>query len=179
MEKRHKEWVMIWNANCDSARPRTKRELLQDLDTWERTQGGHALVSSASVYQGAQIKDKEFDGAGWSTRHNDAFNDLIAQARMSTKTTAQQSRKPSSSAGNANKIGPSCVNGTGGDEVPIALESSDEVNPVQTPVENSRTIDLTSPVKLDESRKDSISLPNDEHTNIDTVVSPTLAETLT
>jgi E3 ubiquitin-protein ligase RAD18 len=40
MVRRHTEWVNLWNANCDSSNPRSKRELLQDLDTWERTQGG-------------------------------------------------------------------------------------------------------------------------------------------
>ncbi|RYC54542.1 hypothetical protein CHU98_g11661, partial [Xylaria longipes] len=37
LERRHREWVMIWNANCDSQRPRRRTELLHDLDVWERT----------------------------------------------------------------------------------------------------------------------------------------------
>lgn len=76
---------MIWNANCDSKRPKTKRELLQELDTWERTQGGHASTMSLSANLGAQIRDKDFDGAGWSAKHNSSFNDLISQARKSQK----------------------------------------------------------------------------------------------
>lgn len=88
MERRYKEWAMMWNANCDSTRPKTKQELLRDLDVWERTQGSLAPPSSAALNQGAQIKDKNFDGAGWSTRHNDSFKDLIANARKS-----QQAKK--------------------------------------------------------------------------------------
>lgn len=83
LEKRHKEWVMIWNANCDSARPKSKSELLRDLDTWERTQGGNAPSTSHSANLGAQIKDKEFDGSGWASKHSDSFKDLIANARKS------------------------------------------------------------------------------------------------
>lgn len=83
MEKRYKEWAMMWNANCDSSRPKTKNELLKDLDIWERTQGSMASTSSYAMNMGAQIKDKNFDGAGWSERHNDSFRDLIANARKS------------------------------------------------------------------------------------------------
>lgn len=39
LERRHKEWTTIWNANCDSARPKRKADLLHDLDIWERTVG--------------------------------------------------------------------------------------------------------------------------------------------
>ncbi|PSR90606.1 hypothetical protein BD289DRAFT_357377, partial [Coniella lustricola] len=85
LEKRHREWVMIWNANCDSKQPKTKRELLQELDTWERTQGGHASTMSLAANLGAQIKDKDFDGAGWSAKHNNSFTYLISQARRSQK----------------------------------------------------------------------------------------------
>lgn len=88
LEKRHKEWVMIWNANCDSSRPKSKRELLQDLDTWERTQGGMASTQSLAATRTAQIKDKDFDGASWSAEHNDSFSELIARARKSHKKAA-------------------------------------------------------------------------------------------
>lgn len=94
LEKRHREWVMIWNANCDSARPKPKSELLRDLDTWERTQGGSAPSNSHSANLGAQIKDKEFDGLGWASKHSDSFKDLIANARKSRQkadATTQES----------------------------------------------------------------------------------------
>lgn len=174
MEKRHKEWVMIWNANCDSARPRTKRELLHDLDTWERTQGGHASISSASIYQGAQVKDKEFDGAGWSTKHNDSFNDLIAQARRSNKKVAEKARQSSSSVGESKGAEALQTNGTGSIELPIAMET-DEAHAVQTLVQSSTPIDLTSSVRLDNSRGEGLILSGDEHGNVDTVISSALA----
>lgn len=77
MIKRYKEWVNIWNANCDSSNPRSKRELLHDIDTWERTQGGRAHTSN----MGAVVMRKDFDGQGWANSNRDEFSKLIADAR--------------------------------------------------------------------------------------------------
>jgi E3 ubiquitin-protein ligase RAD18 len=90
LEKRHKEWMTIWNANCDSQYPRARRELMHDLDDWERTQGSRAPTSSRHVHLGAQIKDKDFDQAAWATQHENNFKDLIANARRSRS----QAQKP-------------------------------------------------------------------------------------
>ena len=94
LERRHKEWSTIWNANCDSARPKRKQELLRDLDIWERTVGalvaggaGASTIASrpivAATQQAAMIKDKNFDASAWKERHNTSFQDLIANARRS------------------------------------------------------------------------------------------------
>ena len=79
MIKRHTEWVNLWNANCDSNRPRTKRLLLQDLDAWERTQGGKAHSSTNGLVHSVMRKD--FDGVGWANRNKDDFSRLITEAR--------------------------------------------------------------------------------------------------
>lgn len=107
LEKRHREWITIWNANCDSARPKSKTELVGDLDTWERTQGGSAPSNSYSANLGAQIKDKQFDGQGWASKHSDSFKDLIANARKSrqkaggmTQELSHEVRDQPSDAGN-------------------------------------------------------------------------------
>jgi E3 ubiquitin-protein ligase RAD18 len=84
MVKRHTEWVNLWNANCDSSNPRSKRELLQDLDTWERTQGGRAPVTN----QGYGIMRKDFDGDGWANKNKVDFARLIADAKRKKATTA-------------------------------------------------------------------------------------------
>lgn len=83
LEKRHKEWITIWNANCDSALPRKRPQLLQDLDTWERTQGNRTSANAKSTLSGTTIKDKSFDGVAWATKHDSSFKDLIASARKS------------------------------------------------------------------------------------------------
>jgi E3 ubiquitin-protein ligase RAD18 len=91
LEKRHKEWVTLWNANCDAARPKSRAELLRDLDMWERTQGGRAPTTGRAMQNAALIKDKEFDGSAWAAKHDTSFRDLIASAR---KSNAQARKKP-------------------------------------------------------------------------------------
>ncbi|UNI20398.1 RING-type E3 ubiquitin transferase [Purpureocillium takamizusanense] len=83
LEKRHREWLTLWNANCDAAHPKKRSELLQDMEIWERTQGGRAPTSSKALQAAAAIKDKDFDGAAWAAKHDSSFKDLIASARKS------------------------------------------------------------------------------------------------
>lgn len=95
LERRHKEWITIWNANCDSVRPRKRHELQHDLNTWERTQGGRA-PAMAAVQSEPMVKDKEFDGAAWAAKHDSSFQDLIAmakQSRMEAKRKAEEAKK--------------------------------------------------------------------------------------
>ncbi|KAF9110234.1 E3 ubiquitin-protein ligase rad18 [Mortierella sp. AM989] len=37
MQKRHAEYVTIFNANCDATRPQTPAQLMRAMDVWERT----------------------------------------------------------------------------------------------------------------------------------------------
>ncbi|KAF5661833.1 e3 ubiquitin ligase rad18 [Fusarium heterosporum] len=90
LERRHREWMTIWNSNCDATQPRKQRELLKDLETWEKTQGGRAPTTGRSVQNAALIKDKDFDGAAWAAKHDESFKDLIDQAR---KTRLEARRK--------------------------------------------------------------------------------------
>ncbi|EKG16821.1 Zinc finger RING-type protein [Macrophomina phaseolina MS6] len=80
--RRHTEWVNLWNANVDSLRPKTKRELLIELDKWERSQnmesGGGGIIGAAS---GVQVMKKDFDGDGWAKTNKSHFDELIANAR--------------------------------------------------------------------------------------------------
>lgn len=85
MIKRHTEWVNLWNANCDSRNPRSERELLRELDQWERTQGGRAATSLSTVMR------KDFDGTAWTNRNRDDFSRLIAEAKRKKNNPALQS----------------------------------------------------------------------------------------
>ncbi|KAL2829174.1 Postreplication repair E3 ubiquitin-protein ligase rad18 [Aspergillus cavernicola] len=78
LERRHKEWMNLWNANCDSKTPKRKTELLRELDTWERTQGG---MSTTTPDPSNSVMRKDFDSAGWSADYNTDFKQLIASAR--------------------------------------------------------------------------------------------------
>lgn len=84
LQRRHTEWMNLWNANCDSRVPKTKRALLQELDVWERTQGGSATGSSHFVTNNTVMR-KDFDAVGWSTSHDDDFKRLIANARKKSE----------------------------------------------------------------------------------------------
>jgi E3 ubiquitin-protein ligase RAD18 len=70
----------LWNANCDSKIPKSKRDLLQELDIWERTQGGHAAGPSPFASSN-NVMRKDFDAKEYSSSHDDDFKRLIANAR--------------------------------------------------------------------------------------------------
>ncbi|TKA77190.1 hypothetical protein B0A49_01835 [Cryomyces minteri] len=79
--RRHTEWVNLWNSNCDSTRSRPKRDLLHELDIWERSQGGGAPSNAADPNRPGSIMRKDFDGQGWAESNRDDFLNLIASAR--------------------------------------------------------------------------------------------------
>ncbi|UZP39787.1 hypothetical protein NXS19_007603 [Fusarium pseudograminearum] len=93
LERRHKEWMTIWNSNCDAAQPRTRHDLLRDLNVWENTLGGRAPTTGRSVQNAAIIKDKDFDGAAWAAKHDTSFKDLIANARKTRIEAKEKAEK--------------------------------------------------------------------------------------
>lgn len=82
MRKRHIEWMNLWNANCDSSRPKPKRDLLRELDTWERTLG-RQIERNTTTSSGVMVKD--FDRDGWVKTQKGEFDDLIKKAREKRK----------------------------------------------------------------------------------------------
>lgn len=96
MVGRHKEWILLHNANTDATRPKTSAELRKDLETWERTAGN---LSGAARTAGAEIKAKEFDREGWSSNHSHAFQNLIAQARKTMDQARAKKTESSEAAG--------------------------------------------------------------------------------
>ena len=81
MEKRHMEWVNLVNANCDSNKPRSKRELLKDLEVWDRSQGRQISNGISGSSDSNTVMRKDFDGVAWASNHNNDFQRLISQAR--------------------------------------------------------------------------------------------------
>ncbi|KAF6229353.1 hypothetical protein HO133_007469 [Letharia lupina] len=79
--RRHTEWVNLVNANCDSSKPKTKRELVQELEAWDRTQGRQILGNCNGTGSASSVMSKTFDGAAWASNHGNNFQALIAQAR--------------------------------------------------------------------------------------------------
>ncbi|KAL9059628.1 MAG: hypothetical protein Q9162_001133 [Coniocarpon cinnabarinum] len=82
LQRRHSEWLALWNANCDAKHPRTRRLLLQDLDAWERSQGGRSAGEPAKN----GVMQKDFDGAAWAKKNRNDFGDLIKKARENKKS---------------------------------------------------------------------------------------------
>lgn len=79
--RRHTEWVNLVNANCDSSRPRTKRELLHDLAEWDRSQGRVLSSRLGLAANSNALMNKDFDGVAWGAAHNHDFQRLIQEAR--------------------------------------------------------------------------------------------------
>jgi len=137
LEQRHKEWITIWNANCDAARPKKRAELLHDLEVWEKTVGSRAPAMSRAANVGAQIKDKDFDGAAWASNHSTSFKDLIANARKTRNQAQQKAREAAeeSDSAPASKSGSGAVASEPGPkpsaEAPISL-SEEIAEPAST-----------------------------------------------
>lgn len=149
LEKRHREWMTIWNANCDALHPRKKADLLQDLNTWENTLGSRAPTASRSINLGAQIKDKDFDHQAWSTKHDSSFKDLIANARRNiAKSTppetasADASNPPTTQSPTeilAAEGGPNTLGATSGGSAGVPIPSPYAPTPVAPPSEGHQS----------------------------------------
>lgn len=85
LEARHREWVVIYNSNCDSSRPKGRHELLQSLNAWERTQTTRSNPSFGLPSN--DIRSKEFDREAYSEKQKSHFDELIANARRKVTPT--------------------------------------------------------------------------------------------
>ena len=106
MEKRWSEFVIAHNANCDAKNPKTKQELQRYMDSWEKNQGGKQGPMSLAQREGAQIKEKDFDGIAWGAKHEDSFKDLIANARKRVPKKTQGNPTASLEIGNDSRQQP-------------------------------------------------------------------------
>ncbi|KAL8953378.1 MAG: hypothetical protein Q9222_000755 [Ikaeria aurantiellina] len=83
--RRHAEWVNIVNANADSSKPKTKREMIRELEVWDRSTGRSIANGNLDSSPAGSIMDKDFDGATWSLNHSSDYRDLISRARHAGK----------------------------------------------------------------------------------------------
>jgi E3 ubiquitin-protein ligase RAD18 len=86
MRRRHTEWVNLWNANCDSTQPVSKRDLLRELKVWEDTLGRQLERPTANT----GFMAKEFDRDRHIRHQKGNFDDLIQQARERAKASSQK-----------------------------------------------------------------------------------------
>ncbi|KIW21505.1 DNA repair protein rad18 [Exophiala spinifera] len=85
MRKRHTEWVNLWNANCDSSNPVTKRQLLSDLRVWEDTLGRQMEKPPNTGFM-----SKDFDRDSHVKSQKSNFDELIKQARQRVSATKEK-----------------------------------------------------------------------------------------
>ncbi|KAL4889534.1 hypothetical protein BDV59DRAFT_116956 [Aspergillus ambiguus] len=126
LQRRHTEWMNLWNANCDSKNPKSKRELLQELSIWERTQGGNAAPSAESSNG---VMRKDFDASAWSASHDNDFKKLIANARKRSDALVRTTIPQTSAEASESQEAP---------QSSTPLEAVDEAQP-----NGVSTIDLT------------------------------------
>ncbi|KFY02644.1 hypothetical protein O988_02020 [Pseudogymnoascus sp. VKM F-3808] len=105
LERRHREWLNLWNANCDSDKPCSKAELLRKLDIWERIQFGQGTSNYTMVSGGLPIKHVDFDSAAWSSTHGSEYRSLIEVADRNRRQKASAAATSTSeSTGPANVV---------------------------------------------------------------------------
>ncbi|KTW27314.1 DNA repair protein rad18 [Pneumocystis carinii B80] len=80
LQRRHTEWINLWNANIDSKTPVSKRILLEKLDAWDQMQ-----LKTTSM---KNISDKN-----WMQTYKTDFDNLIENARQSKKRKTDTSPK--------------------------------------------------------------------------------------
>ncbi|KAL8723526.1 MAG: hypothetical protein Q9225_000161 [Loekoesia sp. 1 TL-2023] len=93
--RRHAEWVNIVNANADSSRPKSKREMLRELDIWDRSTGRSIATGGTDSSNPGSIMSRDFDGAAWSVNHKVDFQDLISKAKHTGTVSNSSERKRS------------------------------------------------------------------------------------
>ncbi|KAL8769983.1 MAG: hypothetical protein Q9209_004230 [Squamulea sp. 1 TL-2023] len=93
--RRHAEWINIVNANADSSKPKSKREMLRELDIWDRSTGRSIASGGNEPNSAGSIMRKDFDGAAWSANHNSDFQDLISKARSTGRAGSSPKKSAS------------------------------------------------------------------------------------
>jgi hypothetical protein len=154
----------LWNANCDAKLPKSKRELLRDLEIWERTQGGMAPSLGPPSGPNA-IMAKSFDAGAWSTSHGDDFRRLIEDARKKKdmQIRAKEPEVTAQESGNQpiDVEQPIGIGQPVGIEQPISANIPSSITQVEvsTAAFPEAPIDLGNPIELNNG------LPNSEKTN--------------
>lgn len=125
--RRHTEWVNLVNANCDSNKPRTKRDLLHELEIWDKTQGRQIMTNSSGTASTTSVMNKDFDGVAWAASHDNDFKTLIAKARERADPQTEE-------VGSADSL-----------ETPVpAYDAGDEFSPIAPDSTLESTISVTN-----------------------------------
>lgn len=165
--KRHQEWLNLYNSNCDASDDvrKTKRELLRELDAWERTQGGSANVKESHIMR------KDFDGQGYATEHKSQFDDLIANARArarakteanNTESNAEQGQSDTVGNGTTHQSSPDTNNAPTSSARPHPYEGNEAaLSTIRQKVEEANRTDSMFPALGHETEEASLKAGRD------------------
>lgn len=83
LQRRHSEWINLWNSNIDSKTPVSKRVLLEKLDAWDQVQSKTPSIKHV-------LEDS------WIQTYKTDFEKLIQNAQQSKKRKVDTSQKKGS-----------------------------------------------------------------------------------
>ncbi|KAK4332730.1 RING-type domain-containing protein [Rhodotorula toruloides] len=94
-QRRHRQFLILWNANADldpsDPKHKTPRQLREELSRWEKVQDANGLASGAGAAGQAEAKGGPVSKEH-ATKYAPQFRDLIAQARASTQAAKEKQR---------------------------------------------------------------------------------------
>ncbi|EPY49406.1 Rad18 Rhp18 [Schizosaccharomyces cryophilus OY26] len=80
LQRRHAQWVTMYNSNLDQKYPISKKALLAQLRKWEKTQSNTNPVSK-----------EKLGGTDWGSTYADDFADLVKKAKNTVKKSVPSS----------------------------------------------------------------------------------------
>ncbi|KAF9356716.1 E3 ubiquitin-protein ligase rad18 [Mortierella sp. AD094] len=96
MQKRHAEYVTIFNANCDATRPQTPAQLMKAMEVWERTYEQDMQAKRRQQQELAKRHEQARDAA--------AANSAVAAAAAASEATNATATGPSSQPSSQNSL---------------------------------------------------------------------------
>ncbi|WBW71889.1 Rad18-like protein ubiquitin protein ligase E3 [Schizosaccharomyces osmophilus] len=80
LQRRHAQWVTMYNSNLDQKHPISKKALLAQLHKWEKTQSNSNLVTK-----------EKLGGTEWESTYAGDFADLVQKAKNTIKKSVPSS----------------------------------------------------------------------------------------
>ncbi|BGO89722.1 hypothetical protein NBRC10512_004377 [Rhodotorula toruloides] len=143
-QRRHRQFLILWNANADldpsDPKHQTPKQLREELNRWEKVQDASGGANGAGGAGQAEGKGGPVSKEH-ATKYAPQFRDLIAQARASAQAAKEKQRAAAEPA--PDEAGsPSVDNSAAPSDVDIALRLSASPPPPST---RKRSVRLVSP----------------------------------
>ncbi|KAJ3414185.1 E3 ubiquitin-protein ligase rad18 [Chytridiales sp. JEL 0842] len=127
LKRRHREWVLIYNANLDTLEPKSDSYLRKEMDKWEALHGegrdGRPVAAAAHSAGHELTPESEQAAIAHKERYQSEFSEMIEQLRKRRKIKASSDETVPNPCGEE-KVG---VNSDNGVLAPSSLENRLEV----------------------------------------------------